>query len=288
MPVNRFAEGFAYPFRAIGEIRRTKDLWGLLLPPVLINIVVGGALIAGLAVAGFAALDELERAIGDVDEWISTTLRVVMIILVVFVSIWLMVRIGLVLGAPWYEKIAERVEERIVGPMPPGALKDRGFVGSILGSLGYEVQKAATVGLIAVAIGAVGFIPVVGQIVSTIGNYLLTAALSCLDYFNGPLARRDYTFSQKFGVLTKTFPASAGFGAACAIMYMIPLFTLVSVPICMVAGTMFVCERVLKPELAQQQTQDQAHPVQPVGVTPVQPVQPVQLTPVADGQSSST
>ncbi|MFM7441418.1 MAG: EI24 domain-containing protein, partial [Snowella sp.] len=89
------------------------------------------------------------------------------------------------------------------------------------------------------------FLPGLGTLVATIGGLSLTAILTCLDFWDQPLERRRLRFRDKLGLIGKSFPSSAGFGYMCLFLISIPLLNLVTIPLCVAAGTLFVCDRLL-------------------------------------------
>jgi CysZ protein len=71
-----------------------------------------------------------------------------------------------------------------------------------------------------------------------------TVTLTCLDFLDPPLERRRLGFRQKLGIIAKSLPQSAGFGLASLLWGSIPLVNLITIPLCVVAGTLFFCEEI--------------------------------------------
>jgi CysZ protein len=158
---------------------------------------------------------------------------------------FVLVRFGVVLGSPWYTKLSAELELLRGGqPLPEQAsglsvaLRDLGR------ALAFEFRKL----LLVVAIGALllllNLIPVAGQLLSTAGWIALGATITCLDFFDYPLERRLLGFRAKLGVIRRSLPASAGFGLVCLGLVSIPFVNLLSIPLCVAAGTLFFCDRV--------------------------------------------
>jgi CysZ protein len=76
---------------------------------------------------------------------------------------------------------------------------------------------------------------IVGMILSTI--------LMCLDFLDPALERRKLRFRHRLGWIIRSAPASIGFGLGCVVLTSIPILNFLTVPICMVAGTLFFCDR---------------------------------------------
>jgi len=239
-----FLAGLAYPFRAIGLIRGNRDLWGLILAPIGINLLVGIVLYATLLSAGLGSID---TTIAGLPSWmagLAGLLRLLLAISLFIVIGYLLVRFGVVLGAPFYGLLSERLEVRLTGNAPPATpLTMPGVAYDIWRALLYELKKL----LLALAIGLplllIGLIPVVGQVLSLVGQILLGSLITCLDFFDAPLERRRMRFRIKLGSVGATLPASLGFGLICFGLVSLPLINLLALPVCVIAGTLFMCER---------------------------------------------
>jgi len=243
--LSSFFAGLAYPFRALGTIQRSTGLWLYILAPILINIVVGAALYAGLLTAGFA---QIETLISGLPEWAQGTawlLRGLLAILLFVAVGYLLVRFGVVLGSPFYGQLSERLEHQLTGSAPPAEpLSALGILRDISRSLLYELKKLALVLMIGLPLLLLGFLPVVGQIAGLIGQIALGALITCLDFIDSPLERRRLRFREKLVAIRKALPVTAGFGLICLGLVSLPLINLLAIPLCVVAGTLLFCERL--------------------------------------------
>ena len=93
-----------------------------------------------------------------------------------------------------------------------------------------------------------------GSLIATIGGIALTTSIVCLDFFDGPLERRKLKFREKLKIVYRSLPASATFGLICQVLITIPIVNFLAIPICVVAGTLFCCDRVLPKLLPNNQT----------------------------------
>jgi len=66
--MHRFISGALYPFHALSLLARIPRLWRYVLVPVLVNIVVGATLYAGLLFAGWRAVDVF---VAGLPEWLA-------------------------------------------------------------------------------------------------------------------------------------------------------------------------------------------------------------------------
>lgn len=235
--------GLVYPFRALTMIRRHRELWGFVLVPILVNLVVGAVLYAGLYLAGLRQIDQIDQAGGGLAATLELLAKILYMIALAIGVGWLMVRFGVVLGAPWYGQLAGRLEEIISGrPAPDTPLSPAGVAHDIGRALLFELKKL----LLALAIGLpallLNLIPLAGTVLATAVALALGALIACLDFFDAPLERRRLRFRAKLGVVRQRLPASASFGLLAGFLVSIPLLNLLAIPLCVAAGTMLVLE----------------------------------------------
>lgn len=299
--------GASYPLRALWFFAQNPAYRVYILMPILINVVLGVTLYAGLLFAGFRAIDAL---FADIPQWTAAVptwlahlpqadfhlptwniplpqwqislpqwhialpegwtfqlpnwqiqlpdwiryipnwltlffiglLRLLLTLILLLVTGFIFLQFGVLLGAPWYGKLSEELEKHQTGQL---ILIDVGITGDITRAILYELKKL----VIAIAVGLplllLGFIPGAGTLITTSGGIAITATIVCLDFFDSPLERRRLRFRQKLGVIWRNLPASATFGLVCLALISVPLINLLAIPVCVAAGTLFVCDRVL-------------------------------------------
>ena len=243
--VSQFLAGFGYPFRALGVIRRGHGLWVFVVVPILINLIVGSALYAGLLVAGMMWVDSSVAALPDWAGGVAWLLRGLLAIGLLVVIGYLLVRFGVIFGAPFYGQLSERIEHHLTGSAPPAsALTLGGVAYDIWRALLYEFKKL----LLALGFGLplllIGFIPVIGQIVLIAGQIVLGAWITCLDFLDSPLERRRMRFREKLGLVWHGLPLTGSFGLICFGLMSIPLVNLLAMPVCVAAGALLYCEQI--------------------------------------------
>jgi CysZ protein len=243
--MRNFVAGLGYPFRALGVLRRNPDLWGFVVIPILINIAVGVLLYAGLLLAG---LRWIEATTAGLPAWAAPLAWLLQLLLGIALFIatgYVLVRFGVVLGSPFYGQLSERLEERLTGAAPPAEpLSAAGIARDLIRALLYELKKLALVVAVLLPLLLVGLIPVAGQVLVVIGQILLGALITCLDFLDSPLERRRLRFRAKLGMVRRGLPATAAFGLICLGLVSIPLINLLAIPLCVSAGTLLFCERL--------------------------------------------
>ena len=238
--------GMTYPFRAVVALSRTPGLWGYIAIPIVVNLIVGAALYLGLLLAGLRAIDALT---GDLLAWsgvVGFLLRVLLVIGLLLLIGFILVRFGVVLGSPWYSKLSERLEASRTGQALPR--ESRGLIKlprDIGRALAFEVKKLMLVVAVGLALLLLNFIPVAGSLIAAVGGIALGTTIACLDFLDPPLDRRGFSFRGELRVIRRGLPATAGFGLVCFGLVSVPLLNLVTIPLCVAAGTLFFCDRLL-------------------------------------------
>jgi len=234
---------------ALDLLRRTPRLRRYVVVPILVNLAVAVALYGTLLAVGFRLVDRLVRdGVGGAPA--LTALLSLLVVLALLAAVgFLLVRFGVVLGSPWYQRLSEEVERLRGGdPPPPRPFSLAGAAGDVVRAVGYELRKLALVVVAGGLLLVVQLVPGLGQAVGVAGGFSLGALVACLDFFDGPLERRRWSFRRKLGFVRRTAPASLGFGAACAALLAVPLLNLLAIPLCVTAGTLFAADRLREPD----------------------------------------
>jgi CysZ protein len=251
--MHRFISGALYPLYAAAVLARAPRLWRYVAIPMLVNLLVGATLYAGLLYAGLSAIDGLVAGLPAWAAALGALLRALLIIGLLIATGFVLVRFGVVLGSPWYTQLSAELELlRGAQPLPEQGSGLATAVRDLSRALAFELRKL----LLVVAIGALllllNLIPVAGQLLATAGWIALGATITCLDFLDYPLERRMFSFRAKLRVIRRSLPASAGFGLVCLGLVSIPFVNLLSIPLCVAAGTLFFSDRVA-PLIAQPQ-----------------------------------
>jgi CysZ protein len=252
--------GATYPFRALLFFLTNRHLWGYIIVPMLINFVLGISLYVWLLNFGWQSIGNLEvdlanwltNFLANLPKWLSflnyldnvltPILRVLLVLGLLLVTGFLLMQFGVIFGAPWYGKLSEEIETLRNGNL---TVVEVGFVRDIGRAVLFEVKKLLLTVCVGICLLLLGFFPVFGTLITTIGGITLAGTIVCLDFFDGALERRKITFRQKLKIIYGSFPATASFGVVCLALISIPLVNLLTIPLCVAAGTLFVCDRIL-------------------------------------------
>ncbi len=237
--------GAGCPFRAIRLLVCQPALWRYVAFPVALNLLVGVVLYTTLLLAGFHLIGVL---VEGWPAWIAWLLRALLVITLFVALGYVLVRFGVVLGAPFYNRLSELLEERLRGTVPESSpLTLTGLARDLGRAISFELKKLLLVLAIGVPVLLLHLIPGAGSALAILGGLALGATIACLDFFDPPLERRGLSFRAKLGFIRRHLPASAGFGLVCLGLVSIPLLNLLTVPVCVAAGTIFFCEVAAEP-----------------------------------------
>lgn len=245
--MNDLLAGLHYPLRALALINRNRRLWQYVIVPIGVNLVVGALLYFGLL---FPALAALDARIPDESSGLAAfLLYTAWVLLGVTLAVgigFLLVRFGVVLGAPWYGQLSEELEAMLLGrPATPRRLTAGEVVTDISRALLFEGKKLLLALFIWTPSLLLLLVPALGGLAYTAIGFALGATISCLDFFDGPLERRRLRFREKLGVIRRLLPGSASFGLVAFALVSIPLVNLLAIPLCVAGGNMLVIEQGL-------------------------------------------
>jgi CysZ protein len=173
---------------------------------------------------------------------VAGLLRLILTIVLLLVTGFVFLQFGFILGAPFYGKLSEAVERLKTGNVEIVEINPLREIGR---AILYELKKLGLVISIGLPLLILNILPGLGTLIATIGTVTLSSTLVCLDFFDATLERRRLKFRQKLGIVRRSFPASGGFALVCFGLVSIPLINLIGIPLCVMAGTLFCCDRVL-------------------------------------------
>jgi CysZ protein len=236
----------------VGLLFRGLKVWGtapkLMWLGMIPALIVGIAFIVGIVALGLnlERLAELVTPFATVwDEPFRTGTRVVaglaLLAVAILIVIYAYTTITLVVGQPFYDQIWHHVENRF-GPISEGP--QIGFWRAFWRGLGAGLRLLIPTLLIGLGLFALGFIPVVGQVLvpvlgATLGGWYLTLELTGLA-FEG----RGLSFRDRRQTLRSRRASTVGFGAATYLMFLIPLGAVIMMPAA-VAGATLLTRRAL-------------------------------------------
>ncbi len=258
-----FFSGASYPFRTLIFFWRNPRLLSYVIVPILLNVFLGIFLYIGLFFFGDQGIDILianlsdwlDNLIANLPTWLSWSEYLIIgfawllhLLLggILFIATgFLLAQFGVLLGAPWYGKLSEKLEKVRTDQL---VLVEVGIVKDTWRAITFEVKKIILLIALGIPLLLFNFLPGLGTLIATTGGITLTATLICLDFLNAPLERRRLSFREKLGIIWQSLPASAGFALVCLGLISVPLVNLLTIPLCVASGTLFFCDRILNSE----------------------------------------
>ncbi|GAA4236223.1 EI24 domain-containing protein [Actinomadura meridiana] len=240
-----FFTGVGYLLRGIGWMARHPAQWLFGLIPALIVLVV---YVTALVFLAFQIDDLAGWVTGFADDWSDaarTSARVVAGVAIygaaLFVAVLTFTAVTLLVGDPFYEAIAVRVEESEGGAPPdPGT--------PLMVQIWRAIKDTVLLGVIAVAFAVVfflcGFLPVVGQTVVPVVAALVSGYFLAGELTSVALERRGILRAERFARLKADRPLVVGFGAATFVTFLIPLGAVLAMPGAVAGATLLARERL--------------------------------------------
>ncbi|MGI5164887.1 EI24 domain-containing protein [Spirillospora sp. CA-253888] len=237
--------GVGYLFRGLAWIVRRPGQWLFGLIPAVIVLIV---YVAGLSLLAANVNDVADWTTPFADDWSSglrTTTRVIAGIAILGASLFLAIltftALTLLVGDPFYERIAVRVEDSQGGAPPEW---DEPLLRKILRMVGDTLLLAVVALGFAIVFFACGFIPVVGQTVvpvvaACVSGYFLAGELSSV-----ALERRGILRKERFARMKRHRSLVVGFGAATFVVFLIPLGAVLAMPGAVAGATLLARERL--------------------------------------------
>jgi len=234
-PVTETARGFHVFVRGFRWLRAHPKYLTLLFIPMLLGFV---GLILGMqtfmsydkVILGWILFAEPTVWYLQILYWVSYVILYLAAIVTTLLGAMLMTN---VIAAPFYEIVSVAIEKDMRGT----AGEELGLMGNIKIML-VELKKVAFILLINVLFLFVPFINIIA--------ILVTAFLVGWDFFDYPVARRDWTFGNRLSFVLKHFWSVTGLG----LWLIVPVLNFVLMPLAVAGGTILNLEALEKRELS--------------------------------------
>ncbi len=214
--------GLLLPLAAGKLIFSSPKLLLLSIMPVLISITALTGLIFGLVTSMSSYL------MAKLGVYFAVTLKVIIVIGLIFVAFQVMVFLIDVLAIPFSDYLALHTEKSI-GQNPP----ERAGFGHTFRLLSLDFGKTA-LNTALLALFTVGtWIPMVNLFF-----FLGIALLNTLNFISYPQSRRMLGVHDSFAWLKKNKSRSLGFGIATTVLFSIPVINFFALPLSVVGGTL--------------------------------------------------
>ncbi|MET9627583.1 EI24 domain-containing protein [Lentzea sp. NPDC006480] len=184
--------------------------------------------IAGWLTGFAASWSESSRKVMEIAVGISVMAAVLGLSVLLFTAITLMI------GGPFYEYIAEEVEDELGGV--PGAEQVGFWRGFVVGLRGTILLVGVSI-LFAIPLFICGFIPVIGQTAVPVLAVCINGYLLGIELTGIPFTRRGKSFKERRRLLATRRSMVLGFAVPAYLLCLIPLAALIVIPAAMAGGT---------------------------------------------------
>ncbi|MGH3648344.1 MAG: EI24 domain-containing protein [Micromonosporaceae bacterium] len=237
--VREFMAGARMFGAGFGIMRRNARLWLLGTVPA----VIAAALVTGLIVLAFVWVGDLVAwATPFADDWSGSgrqSLRVAISLLLVAaligVGVITFTALTLLIGGPFYEYIAEKIEDQLGEQVPDYQTSwTRMFVRGLRDSiLLVSISVLCTLPLF-----CMGFIPLVGQTVIPVVAVSVGGWILALELVGVPFHRRGLRLGDRHRALKTRRARTLGFGVPAYLLCAVPFAAIVVMPAAVAGGTL--------------------------------------------------
>ncbi|MEM9272963.1 MAG: EI24 domain-containing protein [Cyanobacteria bacterium P01_F01_bin.143] len=252
--------GATYPLRALILFIRHPKLLGYILIPIILNLIIAIALYSALLFFGLEFIADIQldistrlsQLIANLPAWLSILdygisglillLQFLLTITLFVATGFILTQFGVLLGAPWYGELSEKLEKIRTGNVE---IIEVSLAKDLSRAILYELKKIVLMIIVGIPLSIMNLFPGIGTLIVAAGWFSLTTAIIGLDFMDSALERRRLKFRRKLKLMINNLPASASFALVCFFLISIPLINLFTIPLCVASGTLFVCDRLL-------------------------------------------
>ncbi len=232
----RWLNGAVLPFHAWHELRLIRGR-RFIFVPILINIAFAVLLFRyGLtALIVNWAVPYVDTFFDNQWQWVVSLTQFLLDALALVLVTFLAVRLGTIIGSPFYGMIAERIDQ---AALADSEIPELNALQSIINAIWFELRKFGLFVMLALLGLGIEFIPVIGPVIGAGWFVVVGGILALLDYTDVSLSRRGLVFRRRFRVFWRHFPEVFGFACVVVPLAGIPLLNMLTVPLCICAGVL--------------------------------------------------
>ncbi len=232
--IQRFWVGMLLPWRAWGELGQLKARWYIVIP-VMLNITFAYLLfrygLSGYLITQFTTL--IDGRMPPNMHWIIPSIHIILDILAFVLVTFMAVRLGTIIGTPFYAIIADRFDRQYLAYHDT---PDMSFMWSIVVAIWFEVRKIVLLILIWLIGVLIEFIPVVGPLLGLVWVLIGSGFTTLLDYTDVAMGRRNMTLRERVALFWAHLPEVIGFALAVTPFVSFPVINIFSIPLFVCAG----------------------------------------------------
>jgi CysZ protein len=242
--MKNFFTGFAYPFRAFGLAFKYPKIITYSIIPFIVNLAV---YVSSFIVLYSEIINTSSRLTGSGNpeagfftEILHILILVISFVLLLVLCYFIIVIVGGIVSAPFNENISLVIEENLTdrkSEYKPGFWLDTWL------NIKSELKKLAFYFSLILIFFLLGFIPLIGPIISVVLGTLFSFFFNALDFLDYPMTRRYMTLRQKIKITYSRPMISFGFGCATFLIMFLPVLNIIMKPLCVISGTVIYFEK---------------------------------------------
>ena len=230
--MRRFFNGFHHLILGVRTIFQTKSIVRVVVPPVVLNVLI----FVGIAWILVRLASNWADAVLGAEWWYAVILSLLisLVILAVVVAVFMVAFVAItnIIGAPFYDKLADNLMKT------GGGTVERTLAADVVYSVKTEIKKIVLFALIQLGLAFLNALPILGSSVYLVFWFLVTAFFLGHSYLDFALGRTRRTFRQSLSWSARHFPETVGFGCAIFIAFLVPILNAFMVPAAVAGGVL--------------------------------------------------
>jgi CysZ protein len=239
--------GARYPLRGLVFLSRHPRLAGYAVWPCLANALVLVLLVASFLLARHHNLFQLVRPESG---WLMSLFYLMALlvaaVLALLVAVAVFTLLTNLLAFPFNEALSEQVDLVLQGVVDMQGFSTRSLMVRAPGLVAPELKRLGLFAALQLILLSVYLVPTVGSLVGPALHLVVGAPVTCLflavQYLDLPMRRRRYPLRRKLELVWLRRGELMGFGAAVALLLLLPLLNLFLLPMAVVGGTLLFSE----------------------------------------------
>ena len=240
-----FRTGLGAPWRGFRFLLAHSELWGWAALPLFLTLW----LIVGAGMSALWLTDDVLAWIVPPPDPADHSARAVAWMLT-WDLLWLVAAAGVflasaavfwvaghVLAGPFYDKMAEGVEQWFLGAKAE-TFDWKRVLGDAAWSLLHSLMGLTLYAAVMVPLFALNLVPVAGSVLYTVLATVASSFFLARDLLDVPLSRRRLAFTAKLAYVRANAPVMFGLGLATVVLLAVPFANLVVLPCAVVGGTL--------------------------------------------------
>lgn len=239
-PVPGFVDGVKCFFGGLGFLVKTPGAWPLALVPVVVVLLLGGALctLAVSYVPGWAGdwMGELTGRDGKLDAALSVGFSVLVTVIAVILAVFVAFTLSQPISGPAFEALVRRQEVDLGLPPRP----ETSFLADVWLALKSSILGLAIATPVLAVLFLVGFFFPPAQVVTIPLKILVAVVVLAWDVCDVPLGLRGIGASRRVGILGRHIGAVFGMATGVALLAVVPCGILLAMPIGVIGAARLV------------------------------------------------